>query len=191
MDDVCLRRAVRVGLVAVSSVLFSPAAARAQSLTADEKAFVDSHVGQFVKVEPTKVVDPALPSVFAVPFYKLTVTVLANGASSIQEFVVARLGSDLVGIAYPSEDDSAPQLGKLLNPAFRLRGDQDGAALQRALDATYPPASDEEKKTAVFHHTGSQWQFVRNHFFGGAVGFIFTTDRNGAITSVRYTLKLP
>jgi hypothetical protein len=183
-------RAFGVGLFAVI-VGLSPAVARAQEMTADEKAFVLSHVSQFVKVEPTKLVDPVLPRVFAVPLYTLTISVIANGSMGIQKVIVARLGGDLVGVSYPSEDDSAPQIVKMLSTAFRLRTDQDATVLQRALDVAYPNGSEDDKKTATFHHAGNQWQFVRGHFFGSATGFIFTTDGTGAITSAKYMLKMP
>ncbi len=159
-------------------------------MTADEKAFVASHISQFVKVEPAKLGDPALAPVFAVPLYNLTISVIANGSLGIQQVIVARLGGDLVGVSYPSEDDSAPQIVKMLSPALRLRTDQDAIVLQRALDVAYPNVSDDEKKKVTFHHAGNQWQFVRNHFFGSPTGFIFTTDRAGAITSVKYMLKM-
>jgi hypothetical protein len=32
---------------------------------------------------------------------------------------------------------------------------------------------------------------VRNHFFGAESGYVFTTGPNGAVTSVKFLLKIP
>lgn len=186
-------RALRVWcflpVVAIATLVAVPAPA--QPLTADETAFFGAHLSEVVKVEPSRLTDPALGVVFGAPLYTITVSILYNdGGLQTEHIIVARSGSRLVKVDCPPTDDAAPLIAKLLSPSFRLRADQDGIVLQRALDVALPIASDAERKTATFKRDGNQWSFVRNHFFGAPSGFVFTTDAKGAITSAKYLLKL-
>jgi hypothetical protein len=165
--------------------------ARAADVTPEERAFIESHQKEIVKIEPTKLADPSLPTAFAVPFFLLTVSTYTNGGVGTEQFIVTRLGNDLVSVGDPGTDDPAPVLGKLLNPALRLRTDQDAIVLQRALDVVLPIPTDTERKAETFHHVGSEWKFVRNHFFGSESGYVFSTGPNGAVTSVKFFLKIP
>jgi hypothetical protein len=79
----------------------------------------------------------------------------------------------------------------MLHPDFRLRTAADATTLQQALDVAYPIVMDRDKKTKTFRHAGHQWIFVRGEFFDSKSGYIFETDASGAITSVKYQLKLP
>jgi hypothetical protein len=160
-------------------------------LGGDEKAFFDQNIAQLVKVAPNKMSDPALTAVFAVPMYAVTVSVYSGGGVGNQSLVMTRLGSQLLTVDYPNSDDPSPMIQKFLNPAFRLKADTDAIVMARALDLAYPIVMDTERQAATFKHVGSQWFFVRNHFMGAPTGFAFTTDRTGAITSVKYALKLP
>ena len=42
-----------------------------------------------------------------------------------------------------------------------------------------------------YKHAGNQWTLVRGMFFDKKMGFVLTTDANGAVTNVKYVLKLP
>ena len=65
------------------------------------------------------------------------------------------------------------------------------ADFQAALDAVYPIIGNSDQKAKVFKHAGPQWKFVRGDFFEAKMGFLVTTDKSGAVTSVTYVMKLP
>jgi hypothetical protein len=186
-----LRTRPAYAVAASIALVLTAARARAADVTPEERAFIESREKGIVKIEPTKIADPALPGVFAVTFYTLTITISTYGGVGTQQLIVARLGNDLVNVGDPGTDDPAPAIGKLLNPALRLRTDQDAIVLQRALDLVYPIVMETERKAATFHHVGSDWKFVRNHFFGSESGYVFSTGPNGAVTSVKFFLKIP
>lgn len=181
---------VRVAVVAVGVALISTTSARAQNLAPEERVFLDQHMSDVVKVEASRLSDPALPIVFSVPIYAVKVAIHAGNGVSSQQAMVIRQDSQLVGVALPSSDDDAPQIRKMMNPRFRLLTDQDAIVLEHALDVVYPIVGSEDRKAEAFRHDTSQWMFVRGLFFGKQSGFVFKTDATGAITSVKYALRM-
>ena len=182
----------RLLIVALALAFSAPAVqSAAQTLTPEERGFFDQHIGTIVQIEPKRLVDPAVQKVFAAPFYEVTVTIHEKEGTNTNRLIAARVGSELVNMTAPSSDADLPDLAKMMNPAFRLASPADAQTLQQALDAAYPIIGSENQKAATSRHVGNQWIFVRGVFFDNKSGFIFETDAKGAITAVKYSLKLP
>jgi hypothetical protein len=170
------------------------AAARAwgAELTADEKAFLDQHVPDVVKTEYIRLSDPAVIKAFATPFYTVSIDIYdGEGGTSHNSVLVARRDDKLVGITRPSTDGDCPAIQKMFRPDFRLKNDEDARVLQAALDAVFPIIGSSDQKAKTFKHAGHEWKFVRGEFFDAKMGFVVTTDNSGAVTGVKFVLKLP
>ena len=184
-----MHRSLAIALSTMLSAL--PVLLSASDLTPDEQAFFDHHRSDIMRLETQRLDDPAMVKVFSSPFYAVKVVLkLADGEQS-SDLVVARIGDNLVSVVRPSTDGDLPDLQKMLNPDFRLRTAADATTLQQALDAAYPILMEGDRKTKTFRHAGNTWIFVRGEFFDSKSGYVFETDASGAITSVKYQLKLP
>jgi hypothetical protein len=184
-----MRRPLALTLSTLLSAL--PALLPAGDLTPDEQAFFDQHLSDVVRFEKQRLDDPAMVKVFSSPFYAVKVVLkLADGEQS-NDFVAARNGDNLVSVNRPGTDGDLPDLQKMLNPEFKLRTPADATLLQQALDTVYPIVMSNDQKLKTFRQAGKTWIFVRGEFFDAKSGFIFETDEDGAITSVKYQLKLP
>lgn len=182
----------RMSLLAMVAVCTLAGSVHAQALTADEKAFFDKHLAEVVTVTPKRLADAAVIKVFATPIYEIAVTVKdGDGGTSDQKQLAARVDDKLVGVTRPGSDGDCPAIQKMFNPSFALLTDDDAKTLQTALDLLYPTYSDDDKKAVSFHHTGTEWTFVRGNFFDKKMGFVLTTDAKGKVTGVKYILKLP
>jgi hypothetical protein len=180
-------------LIVMLALLFCAGATQsaAQTLAPAERAFFDEHISELVQIQPRRLADPAMPRVFAAPFYEVTITVHEGDSTGTTKFIVARAGSRLVSVRPPSGDADLPDLPKMMNPGFRLTSADDARVLQQALDVAYPIVGSGDKKAEANRRVGNRWIFVRGVFFGKDMGFIFETDANGAIVAVKYSLKLP
>jgi hypothetical protein len=184
-----LRRPILIGALVLGVV-----ATRAwgAELTADEKAFLDQHVPDVVKTEYVRLSDPAVIKAFATPFYTVNIDISdGDGGTSHNSVLVARRDDKLVGITRPSTDGDCPAIQKMFRPDFRLKNDEDARVLQAALDAVFPIIGSSDQKAKTFKHAGPQWIFVRGEFFDAKMGFVVTTDNSGAVTGVKFVLKLP
>jgi hypothetical protein len=184
---------MRKSLVLTLALVFCGVAAQsfAQVLTSEERAFFDQHISELVKVEPTRVVDPAVQKVFAAPFYEVTTTIHEGDGTNTLKLIVARLGSQLVSVTRPSTDADLPDFLTMLNPGFKLATEDDARTLQQALDVAYPIIGSGDKKAETNRRAGNEWIFVRGIFFDKKMGYVFQTDPSGRIVSVKYSLKLP
>jgi hypothetical protein len=163
----------------------------AQSLTDDEKAFLDKHMPEVVKVEPARLNDAGFLKVFSALFYQVTISIKTDDGTQTQQVIVAHAGDTLVSISRPGSEADMPNFVKMLNPDFKLKTDDDAKTMQSSLDTIYPLITDDEKKAEKFRHTGNQWVFARGKFFNDDLGFVFQTDDSGTITSAKFTLKAP
>ncbi len=168
-----------------------PVLLSASDLTPDEQAFFDKHTSDVIRLETQRLDAPAIVKVFSSPFYAVKVVLKVADGELSNDLIVARIGDNLVSVSRPGSDGDLPDLQKMLNPDFKLRTDADATTLQQALDAAYPILMDSDKKTKAFRRAGHSWIFVRGKFFDSKSGYIFETDASGAITSVKYQLKLP
>ena len=184
-----LRRPVLIGALVLGML-----ATRAWGgdLPADDKAFFEKHFSDVVKIDPVRVSDPAVIKVFATPFYTLNVSIDdGQGGTNQSSVVVARQDDRLVSVSRPGTDGDHPEILQMLRPDFRLKNDSDARVFQAALDAVYPIIGNSDQKAKGFKHAGPQWKFVRGDFFEAKMGFLVTTDKSGAVTSVTYVMKLP
>ncbi len=163
----------------------------AQSLTDEEKAFLDKHMSEVIKVEPARLNDAGFLKVFSALFYQVTISIKTDDGTQIQQVIVAHVGDALLSISRPSSDADMPNFVKMLNPDFKLKTDDDAKSMQAALDSAYPVITDDDKKAEKFRRTGNQWVFARGKFFNDDLGFVFQTDDSGTITSAKFTLKAP
>ena len=184
-----LRRPILIGALVLGVV-----ATRAWGgdLPTDEKAFLDQHISDLVKIEYVRVSDPAVLKVFATPFTTVNIDISdGDGGTNHNSILVARRDDKLAGITRPSTDGDCPGIQQMLRPDFRLKNDNDARVFQAALDAVFPIIGSSDQKAKAFKHAGPQWKFVRGDFFEAKMGFLVTTDKNGAVTGVSYVMKLP
>jgi hypothetical protein len=184
-----LRRPILIGALVLGVV-----ATRAwgAELTADEKAFLDRHVSDVVKIDYGRLSDPAVVKVFATAFYTLNVDIdVGDGGTSSNSAIVARQADKLVSLHRPGTDGDHPEIQQMFRPDFRLKNDADARVLQTALDAVFPIIGSSDQKAKTFKHAGHEWTFVRGEFFDAKMGFVMTTDNSGAVTGVKFVLKLP
>jgi len=179
------------GMLALALALSATGAA-AQNRPPDEKEFVRQHLQNIVRVDPVRLTDPAVTSVFAVPLYRVMVEIGDPNGAARTSVMVGRQGDTLVVVSQPGEDQDRPDILKLLRPQFKLTGAAAAETVQNALDLVYPIiGSSADEKAKAFRHRGNDWIFVRGKFFDASMGFVLTTDASGTITGVRYVLKLP
>jgi hypothetical protein len=166
-------------------------AARAQDATAEEKSFFEKNVGKLVKLEPTPMNGEALAKVFAAKFYSVKVSMGDDGGMTT--LTVARKGNELSVVSTPGTTADMPGLKTMVKPDFKLKTDTDGIVFQAALDILYPiddRFDKEDAKVKAVKHSGNQWTFVRGKFFDDLKGIIVTTDANGTITKIGYSLEI-
>lgn len=178
-------------LMALAAATALPLPAHAQNLPPEDQAFFDKHLSDFIRFEATKLDDALFLKVFSTPFYCVKVLIKASDGEQSSDVVLARLDGKLVSVGRPSSDVDLPEFPKLLNPAFRLKTDDDAKVLQQALDTAYPIIGNDNKKAKSFRRAGDQWILVRGVFFDDQLGFIFTVDPTGAVKSVKFVLRLP
>jgi hypothetical protein len=184
-----LRRPILIGALVL---VVGATCAWGGELTADEKTFLDQHVSDVVKTESVRLSDPAVVKVFATPFYTLNIAIDdGDGGTSSNSAIVARRDDKLVSIHRPGTDGDHPEIQQMFRPDFRLKNDNDARVLQAALDAVFPIIGSSDQKAKTFKHAGHEWKFVRGEFFDAKMGFVVTTDDSGAITGVKFVLKLP
>src|SRR5947209_6329368 len=91
--------------------------------------------------------------VFATPFYNVKLTIKSPDGAQTQDLVVYRQGDKLLTVSSGHTDGDLPELVKMFNGTFKLKTDEDGKTLQKALDVVY---GDEDKKIAAVSHSGNQ-----------------------------------
>lgn len=169
----------------------SAGAATAQTSPA-EKEFVRQHLQNIVRVDPERVIDPAVATVFAVPVYRVMIEIGDPNGMAKTSVMVARMGDSLVTVSAPGEEQDCPAIHRLLSKTFKLNGPTAAATMQKALDVVYPiSGTSEDEAIKTFKRAGNEWSFVRGKFFDNAMGFVLTTNAAGTITGVRWVLKLP
>jgi hypothetical protein len=184
-----MHRSLALALSILSSTF--PVLLSAEEVTPEEQAFFDQRKCDMIQIETEKLDDLAIEAVFSRPFYSLKLTIAVSGDGGSSTYIVARVDDAIVPMLQPGQDGDLPDFQKLLNPEFKLRTNTDGKMMQQALNVLYPPFMESEKKLISFRHAGTTWTFVRGEFFESKSGYIFETDEGGAITSVKYLLRLP
>jgi hypothetical protein len=157
----------------------------------DGAAFIMQHISDVVKIDAAPNTDPAVLSTFGNSIYTVTIGISDGDSLQTNTIIVARSGDGVASLSRPSTDGDYPKILKMLNPSLRLTGDSDLKAVQNAFDIVYPIAGLQDMSVRDYKHVGNQWILVRGMFFDKKMGFVLTTDANGAITDVKYVLKLP
>jgi hypothetical protein len=117
---------------------------------------------------------------------------ISDGESmSTSTMIVARSGDNVVALSRPGTDGDYPNIQKMLNPSLRLTSDSDLKPVQNAFDLVFPIVGTQDMSARDYKHAGNQWTLVRGMFFDKKMGFVLTTDASGAVTDVKYVLKLP
>ena len=175
-------------LLAASAITaFGLSVARAD----DGAAFIRDHISDVVKIDAVAIADPSVASTFAGPVYTVTIGISDGESMQTNSMIVTRIGDKVVPLSRPGTDGDYPAIQKMLNPALRLTGDGDLKTVQNAFDLVYPIVGMQDMSARDFKHTGNQWVLVRGVFFDKKMGFVLTTDGDGAVTDVKYVLKLP
>jgi len=153
-----------VGIILVVLSVFVSGAI-GQTLSQEEQAFFQKHLPDVVRVEPKRLNDHAVVSVFAAPIYDFTVAIkMGDGGTSTQHVVVARVEDEFVPLSRPGQDGDYPGIQKMFRPGFKLINEDVAETFQRALDIVFP-LSGQEKRAETFSHKGNEWTFVRGKFF--------------------------
>ncbi len=163
--------------------------ALAQGASPADQQFFNENIGKLVKLKPAPLDNPALAKVFSAKFYNVDVIVAGGGT----KVLIGRKGSDLVQVTTPSTTADMPGFQKLLNTDFRLKSDENAHTLQDALDILYPISSDfgdDDAQAKTIKHAGNEWTFVRGKFFDHFKGFVVTTNADGVVTDVKYSLDI-
>ena len=157
----------------------------------DGAAFIKDHISDVVKIDAAPIADPSVASTFASPVYIVTIGMSDGESLQTSTMIVTRLGDKVVPLSRPGTDGDYPMIQKLLNKGLRLTSDADLKTVQTAFDLVYPIVGSQDLSARDFSHTGNQWTLVRGVFFDKKMGFVLTTDGDGAVTDVKYVLKLP
>ncbi len=108
--------------------------------------------------------------------------------------VVSYDGKSFHSLPLTDTDKDLPGLLVLLDKSFKLKSDADAQCFQTALDEVYPVnrkgdfGDDEDVKS--IRHDGNRWYFIRGKFFEKLKGFVLTTQDDGTITKVAYSLQI-
>jgi hypothetical protein len=157
----------------------------------DGTAFIMQHISDVLKIEAAPDTDPAVVATFGNSIYTVTIGIADGDSLQTNTIIVARSGDGVASLSRPSTDGDYPKILKMLNPSLRLTGDSDLKAVQNAFDIVYPIAGLQDMSVRDYRHVGNQWILVRGMFFDKKMGFVLTTDANGAVIDVKYVLKLP
>jgi hypothetical protein len=176
----------------MTTVLLFPLRSRGAALTPQEQAFFKQHLSDIVKIEPTRLSDPAIEQVFKAPLYDVKVEIIEGSSTEESHLIVARVDQDLVQMSSPGTTEDLPQVQKLIDPQFKLQSEQDAKKLEKAIDAIDPISTfGDDAKAKAIKHEGNQWLLIRGEFFKKHKGYVFTTDKDGHITALKYSLELP
>jgi hypothetical protein len=153
--------------------------------------FIKQHISDVVKIDATPSADPAVIATFGTSIYTVTIGISDGESLQTNTVIVSRSGDHVVPLSRPGTDGDYPNIQKLLNPSLRLTSDSDLKTVQSAFDIVYPIVSMQDMSVRDYRHAGNQWTLVRGVFFDKKMGFVLTTDASGAVTDVKYVLKLP
>jgi hypothetical protein len=153
--------------------------------------FVKQHMSDVVKIDATALSDPAVVATFGNPIYNVTIGISDGESMQANTLIVTRVGDHVVPLSRPGTDGDYPKILKMLNPSLRLTSDGDLKTVQNAFDLVYPIVGTQDQSAKDCIHAGNQWTLIRGVFFDKKMGFVLTTDGSGAVTDLKYVLKLP
>ncbi len=173
-----------------AALLITPTVAAAP-MTDEESKAVEAEVRRRITTKTKKLDSDALNKAFVASLYEVDVKVSQGNSSQTVGLQLARVDGKFVDVEKPTTNQSMPWLKKILRPEFRLKSDPDAKVFEAALDAIYPISTFGNKKSPkAIRHDGNKWIFVRGTFFDDVSGYIVTTDDEGAVTAVDYSLRI-
>ncbi|MBA4189677.1 MAG: hypothetical protein C0467_16960 [Planctomycetaceae bacterium] len=161
----------------------------ADDTDAEAKAYFEKNLGKLVTVKPKLLKDAAIAKVLTAKIYRVE---LGVGDTTLTP-LIGRDGEKIVTLTQPSTNQDVPGLKAIVDPKFKLTTETDAIVFQSVLDALYPISNtfgEDDLKAKTIRHNGTEWTFVRGKFFKKDKGFMVTTDKDGVITKVRFSLEL-
>ncbi len=181
----------KLALTALAAALLVTSTVFAAPMTDEESKAVEAEVMRRITTSTKKLDSEALSKAFVASFYEVDVKVSQGNSSQTVGLQLARVDGKFLDVDSPTTNQSTPWLKKMLRPEFRLKSDEDAKVLEAALDAIYPISTFHNKKSPKeIRHDGNKWIFVRGTFFDDVSGYIVTTDADGAVTAVDYSLRI-
>jgi len=180
-----------VSILSVAAVLMAATSSHAMS---------DAQVGEFIKQElvkkmsvtATPIKEPSVVSCFSAVFYRVEITRDVGGGTSTERAVYMRTAKGIEEASKPCTNQAMPMLPKIINPKFLLKDDATANTMLSALKAIYVRKSSFRPKVEpMVKRNGNTWNFILDEFMGKKYsGFVVTTDANGRITKVDYSLGI-
>jgi hypothetical protein len=166
-----------------------PASSSGEQVPAEDMAAIDAALLERVTFTPTRINSLALRAVFDATFYDVKMEIAESGGPTLTTRL-ARHGDEFVDIETTSTGIPMPKLTSLIKDDFALMADDDGEVFQEALGQIFPVRSRKDTAAQAVRRDGRTWTFVQGEFFKKLKGFIVTTDAEGTITDVQYSLEI-
>jgi len=162
-----------------------PAAAQKDNTNeAIQKAIKDR-----ITVEAKRVKSDALSNVITGDLYDVTISFGGESGSSTINNKAVLIGDKVIVIPMPTTNEKLADLKAVINPKFKLKTMEDATKLEAALDVLYPISSFGKSEKAIKQSEG-KYIFVRGKFFKEFKGFVVTTDGEGSIADISYSLQI-
>ncbi|MFP6668073.1 MAG: hypothetical protein VB876_12215 [Pirellulales bacterium] len=147
-------------------------------------------LNEMIEVTSAQLDSPALKQISGVRFSQMTLKIKeSKNGYSISKYPFAFDGTNWTRLEKSGGDRKMPVFKSLLSSTFRLKGQGHAETLEAALDALFPLDEEDEENKSI-QQDALVWTFVRDKFFDDKSGFIFTTDQDGVITDVAYSLRI-
>jgi len=163
---------------------FPAAAQKDNASAAIEKAIKDR-----ITVETKQIKSDALNNVIAGDLYDVTISFGGESGSSTINNKAVLIGDKVIVIPMPTTNEKLADLKAVINPKFKLKTMEDATKLEAALDVLYPISSFGKSEKAIKQSEG-KYIFVRGKFFKEFKGFVVTTDGEGSIADISYSLQI-
>jgi hypothetical protein len=163
-----------------------------QTVPSEDDTFLQKHLSDVVKVESKRMDDHAIVRVFALPVYRISISIKQDNGMNPgvgpwnNNIVATRVGDDLVPVARVPRDGECTRLLSMIRPDFKLTNEDVAETLQHALDILYPLNREEDRTSETFVHDDNQWTFIRGKLFGAVSEFVVTTNQDGTIAGMKY-----
>ncbi len=160
------------------------------SAKTDNEMIRELVLNEMVEVTSAPLDSPALKRVSEARFYRVTLKIHeSKDAYSKSEYPFGFDGTNWVRIEMATGNRKMPLFKGLLSTKVRLKNKDDAEVMEAALDVLFPIHDGDEKKKSI-RQQASGWIFVRGEFFDDQSGFIVTTDKDGAIMELEYSLEI-
>jgi hypothetical protein len=176
--------------LALGAALLAMGSISTVAVAQDAKAIEEAVLKQ-IKIEPEKLDAPALKKTFSAAFYKVNIKISQGDGYSTSKMSLAFHEGKFVNVESTTTTRPMPVLQSLVNKGFKLKTEADAKAFEEALDVLFPVRSfGDDKKVKGVKKAAPGWHFIRGKFFKDLKGFVVETDGAGAITSIKYDLKI-